>query len=55
MYSVAVNGCDDSSTVEMYLTISEKETIDFLADLVNGASENYCQPTMSIREGGIDD
>jgi hypothetical protein len=48
-YQISVDGCDDSTVVEIELTKEEKEFMDKFIKLVNKTSTYGCMPTMSIK------
>lgn len=49
-YKITLNGCDDSTTIEMELTAVEMELVNRICVAVENESEYGCQPTMAIEE-----
>jgi hypothetical protein len=48
-YRISVNGCDDSTHIELELTDEEFALIDAVARKVTNKSTYLCEPTMSIK------
>ena len=50
IYTVSVNGCDDSTIFDVWLTQEEYKIVKNLCFMCTEASEYGCQPTMDIKE-----
>jgi hypothetical protein len=48
-YSISVDGCDASTSVEMKLSKSEYDVVKKVADLITKSSDYGCMPTMEIQ------
>lgn len=48
-YRISLDGCDDSTSVEMELTPAELATLFRVAEELNAESSYGCQPVMRIR------
>ncbi len=49
-YRILVEGCDDDTVIEKYLTYAEFKFIEWVAREVTEASQSQCQPRMYIKE-----
>jgi hypothetical protein len=47
-YVISLNGCDDTTKIEVDLTDEELNTIIKVGKIVNETSKYGCMPTMSI-------
>lgn len=47
-YQISVNGCDDRTTVTLPLDEREVAFMEALANRINAASYEQCQPTMYV-------
>jgi len=47
-YIISLNGCDDTTKIEVDLTDEELNTIIKVGKIVNETSNYICMPTMSI-------
>lgn len=50
LYSIIVQGCDDSTRIEMELTLQEYELVKKIADKITETSTYSCMPRMTIEE-----
>lgn len=48
LYEISVDGCGDSTTIEMELTQVEYELVQKVANAITNASTYGCMPRMSI-------
>lgn len=53
-YGLTINGCDDSTGIEIELTDDQASFVKTLCELFTSASGYQCQPTMSMRENTVD-
>ena len=49
-YKISVDGCDDSTEIEMELTGAEWALVKWIAQKITEASTYGCMPTMEIEE-----
>lgn len=49
-YRILVEGCDDDTIVEKYLTRDEFKLIEWVANEITEASQYQCMPRMYIKE-----
>ncbi len=49
-YRILVEGCDDDTIVEKYLTLEEFKFLEWVAREVTEASQSQCMPRMYIKE-----
>lgn len=54
-YKVCVDGCDDSTSIEIELTDEQAETVRNVAERITEASTYGCMPKMSIDEVKADE
>jgi len=53
LYRVACVGCDDTTSVKVWLSDEQYSGVKKVVSAVNEACEDHCQPTMHIKE--VDD
>lgn len=49
-YRILVEGCDDDTIIEKYLTIDEFKLIQSVANEITESSQYQCMPRMYIKE-----
>lgn len=49
-YKVSVDGCDDSTEVEIEFTDAEAETVKRVAEAITEESQSGCMPTMTLEK-----
>jgi len=45
---IKLTGCDDSTTVDIELTVDERALVERISETVNARSEYSCQPTLAV-------